>query len=452
VVVHEDQAKRFHDEAAKHGIVLQGVTTLSQAFHWLTGDARIERVLKRYCEDRVEEWNKARNDPKDPDLLMHYVAPHYSLLKAGQEAFDSSQERRTEAAGEKLRARYVPVAEPGDSEDTELLKLLQSSRRICVTEDAGAGKTIFTRRLVAFLCAESAREKLFGASACLVVRFERGSKSPWPEDFLSGLVPALARRVESACKAVGGGVTADEVARWALEQGRVVLILDALDQVQAQFPQAVETLQSFLDEDMEKPEAGRCRLILTSRAYAANREKQGLFHGAGRQWTMIEGFVIDQQHAYFKGIVPDIVPLEEDDALWMDENDRREEPFRRAFQASGLFPNYDEIADLLRVPVVLAMIRRLGESGELKPFHTRCELYLQVHNYLTERAAKKLKVEADSTRRRRWREILAAVAFQMMVEGHYGYAVAGDDPVVNLKEAAQARCSEPSGKRDWEQE
>ena len=59
--------------------------------------AIIELVLRRYCEDRVLDWETACADPENPDKLTHYVEPHYSLLNQGLRPVD---------------AEYAPVLSP----------------------------------------------------------------------------------------------------------------------------------------------------------------------------------------------------------------------------------------------------------------------------------------------------------------------------------------------------
>src|SRR5262245_46958109 len=85
---------------------------------------------------------------------------------------------------------------------------------------------------------------------------------------------------------------------------------------------------------------------------------------------------------------------------------RCEDPWRASFF-------YSDVAELLRVPVVLSLVRGLKARGRLKPFRTRGELYAQVHLHLLERAAAQLGFGNDPDKIMRWRDILAAVAFRM---------------------------------------
>ena len=86
------------------------------------------------------------------------------------------------------------------------------------------------------------------------------------------------------------------------------------------------------------------------------------------------------------------------------------------------------------------MIRELAEARQLSAFRTRGDLYLQVHEHLTTRAARRLGLQPNAVQRMRWREILAATAVEMMTRGYYNYAVQGDDAVFDVHQGASRRC------------
>ncbi|MCY2992444.1 MAG: toll/interleukin-1 receptor domain-containing protein [Planctomycetota bacterium] len=356
----------------------------------------IELVLRRYCEERVKEWNETRADPKDRDKLLHYVEPHYSLLQPGRAVVEaSSTAGRGGADPEKRDDAYQPVAAEGDDAIAELVKLLNASRRLCITEDAGAGKSIFTRRLLAFLCSPEGQQALFEGKPYLAVRWEQRVRS-WPESFTrAGLTAALAEAVATTIEATGANVSSTEVAEWTLREGRAFLILDALDQVPHK--QSVASLE----QSLHTGPAQTCHIVLTSRAYAVT-DHATLFHETrGWKFGRLDAFDKQQQEQYLAGL------------------------YQGGLKA--LFPNYPEVEQLLRIPVVLAMIRELAEASKLKAFRTRGDLYLQVHEHLTARAARKRGPQPDSDQLVRWCEILAATACEMMVRGVYNYAVQGAD-------------------------
>jgi len=185
VVLHHEQAKHYVSTGRPEVL---GAENLKQVFDYLTGDARIERVLNEYCQQRVKEWEAARRDENDPDRLVHYVPAHYSLLKEGFQPSDASSRfgsggnPQSGAREESEQDPYKPVAASWDDEETELTKLLETSRLLCISEDAGAGKSIFTRRLLAFLSSPAGQATLFDSKPCLAVRWEEWTDE-WPADF-----------------------------------------------------------------------------------------------------------------------------------------------------------------------------------------------------------------------------------------------------------------------------
>jgi hypothetical protein len=377
----------------------------------------IEDVLRRYCDDRVSEWDEARADSEDPDKLTHYVEPHYSLLKHGVRPVDASSVVVRTSEADKRDDPYKAVAEKGDDPITELVKLLKASKRLCIAEDAGAGKSIFTRRLLAFLCSDPGQKALFDGKPCLVVRWEPRVRS-WPEAFdEGGLIAALAKAVKPAVEAAGADVSPTEVAEWSIREGRVFLILDALDQVTNK--QSIASLE----ESLHSGPVQDCTLVLTSRAYAVTDHATMFHETKGWRFGRIETFDERQQEQYLAGL--------------------------KGGGLRSLFPNYEEVKQLLGIPVVLAMIRDLAEDGRLIAFRTRGDLYLQVHDRLTLRAARKLGFQPNGDQIARWGEILAATACQMMVGGFYNYAVQGTFPVRDVHQGASRRCQEPILPDEW---
>ncbi len=269
-----------------------------------------------------------------------------------------------------------------------------ASKRLCITEDAGAGKSIFTRRLLAFLCSDDGQKALFDGKPCLVVRWEPRSRS-WPESFTrQGLIAAIAEAVTSTVEAAGADVSPTDVAEWAIREGRVFLILDALDQVTNK--QCVESLEESLHRLAPFRAARSCLPAVPTLSPTTPRCSTIPEAGDSDASTLS---MRQQQEEYLAGL--------------------------GGGGLRDLFPNYDEVKELLRIPVVLAMVRELAEDGSVRAFRTRGDLYLQVHEHLTLRAARKLGLQPDCDQIARWGEILAATACEMMVRGFYNYAVQG---------------------------
>jgi formylglycine-generating enzyme required for sulfatase activity len=225
--------------------------------------------------------------------------------------------------------------------------------------------------------------------------------------------------VKPTVDAAGAAVSPTDVAKWAIREGRVFLILDALDQVTNKTNK--QSIAS-LEESLHSGPVQNGSLVLTSRAYAVT-DHATLFHETkGWRFGRIDAFDADQQKRYLAGL-----PNGSLDAL----------------------AAHEEIGELLRIPVVLAMIRELAEGGRLSAFRTRGDLYLQVHEHLTVRAARKLGFQPDCDQIARWGEILAATACEMMVRGIYNYAVQGPFPVRDVHQGASRRCQEPITRDEW---
>ena len=96
--------------------------------------------------------------------------------------------------------------------------LLQGRPAAVRDRGRGAGKSIFTRRLEAFLCSPEGRRALFDGKPALVVRWEERTRA-WPASFTpAGLIAALPRCRETVA-ATASNVTAAEAAEWALQTG-----------------------------------------------------------------------------------------------------------------------------------------------------------------------------------------------------------------------------------------
>jgi formylglycine-generating enzyme required for sulfatase activity len=401
-------------------VELVGVSSLAEAFPLLTGDAAIERVLDRYCRQQVEEWEaqrqrKEEDEEADPDLLRYYVEPHYSLLMYGM---PSETSQRILEAGDESAERnadpYQPVAKPGDDWSVELVKLLMSSRRLCLTEDSGAGKSIFTRRLQAFLCSPQGQQDLFGNRPALVVRWEQRDRN-WPASFKrADLIAELAEVVLPAVDASPTSATAAAVAEWALQHGRVFVILDALDQVTK--PESLESLE----ESLKTGPLRDCPIVMTGRVFAVTDNWPMFEQTTGWRFARIDGFDRPQQEEYL-----------------------------RPSDLDQLFPDYQAVVPLLRVPLILALIRRLVKAGAYHKFRTRADLYYQMHEHFTKQAARKLGLRTGAFELFRWREILAAGACEMMTREQYGYAVQGVDAIIAVREGASRRCSRPVTDDEW---
>ncbi len=374
-----------------------------------------EAVLARYCERQTQIWQSCLSGNRDQqDRLDHYVEPHYSLLKPeaqmvqGSNRFERSKQT-DDSSPLDGRTAYEPVAADGDDAETELTKLMAASTRLCLSEDAGAGKSVFTRRAVAFVGSQAGQQALFGGKPGLVVRWEQWEKD-WPTDFHRALADAIA----DDCGEHEPQVSPDDLVTWALRQGRVLLILDGLDQVNNDT--VIRGVSLFLSG------AGRkCLAIVTGRSYKVDLNRRNLFRGDEWRFARIEGFD-DQQIASY---LPE-------------------------YNIDQLFPKQTQVRDLLRIPSVLRIVRELLEQDQtITSFRTRGEVYLQASYQLNLRAGRMLDLNFDDRQTRRIEQILAAVAFEMMTRELYGYAARGVDAVDQIERGAARRCGNGISDREW---
>ncbi|MFM7843289.1 MAG: formylglycine-generating enzyme family protein, partial [Planctomycetota bacterium] len=103
------------------------------------------------------------------------------------------------------------------------------------------------------------------------------------------------------------------------------------------------------------------------------------------------------------------------------------------------FANYDQVAELLGNPAVLAMVRGLLQEDALATFQRRGDLYEQTSRQMLKKAASRLDLQLSPVRIKRAEAVLAAIACQMMVDNPELYRIAGDDEVEQIIEEAGRR-------------
>ena len=261
-------------------------------------DKTLDEVLLSYSDARDAEWNHDWTSPDDPDRLVYYVPPHYALLQAESPDAKRTNLRFPNPKHDRPSDQGLDEGTPsiqrvsGPTEEETLCNLLKSSDRLCVCEGPGAGKSIFTRRLQAFLSTQYGRDALFDGKPALAVRWEEWDGS-WPDDFHV----SLARQLEPYCEAADIQIQARVLAEAALAERRVVLILDALDQVGTE--DRIRCLSDFLTESRQR--GWRLRIVMTARPFAVEQRKSTLLRDAAWQFACIEDFDADQQYRYLYG-------------------------------------------------------------------------------------------------------------------------------------------------------
>jgi len=354
------------------------------------------RVLEQTALRRVADWIEACREDKE-DRLDHYVPPHYAVRSVG--------ERWIAEDG------YVRVAEEGDSADQELAQLLTGRRRLCISDDSGAGKSVFTRRVLSFACTPAGQQAVFGGQPGLVLRFE-----PWKQDWPADLLIAIEQEVRSSSAAAGENVNPAAMTRWLLLEGRILLLFDGLDQVRNE--KSIVAVSEFLTGP-----GRQCSAIITGRPYRMDQARGNLLRSGDWQLARIEPFDDEQMAEYLTG-----------------------------FDIDEVFPNKNDVRDLIRIPSVLRIVRELLESGHpIELFHSRGELYHRACYRLVEDAGRKLDLCFDHRRMRRLEEILASIAFAMMTLRLYGAAARDAAQVIAVEKAVQLFQSPPVSDDEWRQ-
>jgi hypothetical protein len=464
-------------QSLKSTIEVVPANTLDDVFHALTGNARIERVMRSYAVDVLAEWNSRWTDPdSERGSLLYYVPPAYRLFdrEMGTRDVDiyvSLPESETGAdSGRRLKHVDIDVRH----EEEALLSLLnQAGDRLCLSEGPGAGKTTFTHRLRAFLSSARAWAELNQGKPLLALRWEEAADSYdylWPTDFPA----AIAQKVATACDATRNGASAVEVAQYALRQGSVVLILDALDQVSN--PTRVTAFHEFLKQVHRQK--WRVRVVLTGRTYAVDAIKQQLAYVGDWRFGAILPFDTRRQHAYLHGPVnvPDSTDpwanrsLDETKVRRLvaavasnPDDDQRQANQRYEKALTDLLEFYTEVKELLGNPNTLFMVRRLAEQGKLVKFRNRSELYCQTSSFMLQRAARKLRkwpTEEGPTEAaehpvvlediRRWEAVLAATAFAMMAINPGHFRVLTPVNIETLRKAVERRLANPPTRDEWQ--
>ena len=393
-------------------------------------DSHTKEIDASSCEAILRAYNRrCRNEWKN-ERPRSFIAPRLAIRKTESQVVDRSEVDRRD---QQQLTPLLPAVERkrfGKEMAVEQYRRLLETRpanatkraRICVTEDAGSGKSIFTRHLQSVLASESGKQAIFDGEPGLVVRWEGREKS-WPFDLRGELENAVA----ALC--VDRSATAEQVVDYAIQNRRVCLILDALDQVTDHVTSQETTIDRsrLLDRIfrfLKSDDGLKCHVVITSRSYAVTQEGDGHRFSTG-DWVFatLEGFDERQQRRYLRDFVKG--------RKWTD-----------------FIPCHSVVADLLKVPVILSLIADIGDDIAwatsqprnqivLDRLQNRGDLYLRAHEKLAERAAANLDSVKDSDLAR-WELILSAAAFAMMCDKaqRRNYAVMGTYAVANFRRAA----------------
>lgn len=145
----------------------------------LSSDERVDNAAAEYCRYIENEWDLIWTGKKELGSklhLIHYVPAQFSVELTPEEW----RERKSKEVNRSTSSGNIEFV-TGDREEDVFSKLFELGKnRLCVSEGPGAGKTIFSRRLQAYLSTVEAWGRHFDGRPPLVVRWEENSEvSGW---------------------------------------------------------------------------------------------------------------------------------------------------------------------------------------------------------------------------------------------------------------------------------
>ena len=442
----------------------------------LTGNQRFDRILEQQAGHLFQQWGKIAAFSADPDAKVvdrdHrfdcYIAPTLRVegpLREEQQKPDQTPSGRQmpltlDRVGDGRYERETAVVpgsnETGNSSPDEsllcLLKLMLQNQcwdeapkwlipgnPIVIYDNAGAGKTVCSHRMLKTLADPANRVQLFGYGAQpLLVRIE-GS---WPHDGLSDqrkLLSLRAMLIDALRKSPSSSQLNDDLLDQTVEHAlglrRVVLIIDGFDQFSPEDRELV--IEMFSDRHAAGyRDAARCHLIVASRVHTINEYRSRGRYFVDKQWNRvrIEPLSRNQQDAYF---------AQEDAAK-----------FRIGDAWLKMVADREVMEELLSLPMVLAMIRLLFEEayrdGKAPPmFATLSELYVVTARKLLHRALDrnrknpklaKIPVHLSSgAELEKLEHALSLIAFQMMLMEEYDGRIEQREMVTRFKSNCRVR-------------
>ncbi len=233
-------------------------TTLRTLIHEMSGDERMEKVLAGYAENVCDAWDQMTSgtvpDAGDDHKLDIYIEPRLSVQLKPEE-IRKLRAKQDDANSEDNATGNVNDFHELENGVNDLVEqyVLQERSWLLITEIAGGGKTVLSWRIWKEL---SALEKPY-----LVVRYENN----WPKD--KKLCASLVESVKPFCGT--NSPSPDDVVTYLLKQKRVVVILDALDQINPEVAESLTSLHSGNHQGDLSFE--NLQMIVTSRPHAVNQ-------------------------------------------------------------------------------------------------------------------------------------------------------------------------------------
>lgn len=305
--------------------------------------------------------------------------------------------------------------EPGNEVDSpdqfwkpiarEQLFFDSSIRRLCLTSDAGIGKTTTLQWV------EQATGGHDPNSLAIYLELK-----DLPDAWLHFLSPRGDGAPGVLCEhliARGNGQlrpdAAERMLRQLIAQGRLILLVDAIDQtmLEAHVFRKLSALRRFLDVD-----ARACRVIVAGRPYAIDRDWKHLFDGPEWRFAQVAPFTEPEQKQYLG-----------------------EQHFRHLQNLA---------VEVLAIPRALESIRTLADA-ELEKLRTAGDVFWRATDVMLEKA-----VDNDVARQAgftiesaRW--LLAALAFEMTRETNFAGV-----PTTEMREFQRRVWQRQGAHSDWD--
>lgn len=416
-----------------------------------TPAALLDPVLEAYCVAVTRNWNLDQSDSTRDGFISSYQANHLARARSDAELKPGGQPRQ---AGASERAdddgdtyhrlpRLCDSAHPTRDELFEkFLSEGQPKRRWLVVEDAGAGKSVFTRSLQAWLSAKGPGGGRGDNPPPLVVRWE-GGRPAWPAvgdggSIVAAFQAAIVVKLRDWLR-TGEGEAApyrhltDDILRGIVElawrEDRVVLLLDAFDQVASDNPNQPQAnqRQALFNLVLES----KVPIVVTSRPSAVESSFDN------QRWCrlVLLGFTPPQQVLFLQRTIEIHTSLSKTAVkLWskvcaaegLDEKTAKE-VLADPVVFGALYP---QVENLLRVPALLAFVRDLAEARQSFPqFANRADLYWQAINSLFRRESRVLTHTGEGLAEfftgNLHLHLLACVGYHMICRHGRAYQVTG---------------------------
>jgi len=324
-------------------------------------------------------------------------------------------------------------------------------RHLVVHDGAGSGKTVLSMQIEHHATEKTKREAMFGDSRPrLVVRYEKQLPASLTKLLENGEKPSIEQILAAdptLLKLVGEPTDEDaakqakriKLVEYALEQGRVVLIIDGYDEFGDEDKGHLKNLFSTTDTSLNfGSDPKRVLWIVLGREHAIDDERTS----QGSTWLQdstfkrlrIKLFRVEKQDEYIELAFPDLKSTD-----WR----------------SKMMPTLtkDEQDELLSLPhtlnqiVQLIQLHRTNKKGSLPEFESQSDLFLQTEIPLLKRAltkrssaeeAEDKKIDRDMAGQLRILETaLCCLAFQMALGKAFRSMTGG--AVVDTKNAALTR-------------